>query len=197
MGDKANTQSSLWLVYSASTTGNTGDRDTPHTMTKARSARRHSKAAARASSHLTPHSRPPSRLPRCQLGTHSPGAHTANAQALLHGSQNISVQEQGEARQLFPLSSSLGPNSLLSALSPHCLSPGGGRNYLLNRQKPPSPLCRSSGLSLSFPSQTRCFFVYSHAHHAHTYTHTHGHGPPHTWVCNNTNSNTNAENDNL
>ena len=38
--------------------------------------------------------------------------------------------------------------SPLSALSPHCLSPGGGRNYLLNRQKPPSPLCRSSGLSL-------------------------------------------------
>ena len=25
-------------------------------------------------------------------------------------------------------------------------------------------------LSLSFPSQTRCFFFYSHAHHAYTYT---------------------------
>ena len=99
MGYKADTQSLLWLVYSASSTRNTGDRDTPHTMTKARSARRHSKAAARATSHLTPLSRPPSRLPQCQLDTHSPGTHTANAQALLHSSQNISVQEQGEAKQ--------------------------------------------------------------------------------------------------
>ena len=43
--------------------------------------------------------------------------------------------------------------SSLSALSPHCLSPGGGRNYLLNRQKPLLP-CVAPPASLS-PSRPR------------------------------------------
>ena len=123
MGDKANTQSPLWLVYSASTTGNTGDRDAPHTMTKkACSARRHSKAAARASSHLTPLSRPPSKLPQCQLGTHTVLAHTLPTHRHYYITVRIYLSRNEWMRfstltRLFPLSFSLGSNSFLSLLT--------------------------------------------------------------------------------
>ena len=130
------------------------------------------KATAPAASHLTPLSRPPSRLPQCQPGTHSPGTHTAKAQALLHGSQNYLFRNEGKRgsilTRLFPLSSSLGSNSLLSPLT--ACGRAGGSNYLLTRL---NSICLVPiRVSLSFPSQTRCFFVYSQAHHAHTYIHT-------------------------
>ena len=123
-------------------------------MTKARSGLReatHIKAAAPATSHLTPLSRPPSRLSQCHLGTHSPGTHTANKQALLHGSQNISVQERGEARQHShaALPSVLLTGSQLSPLSPHCGTAcgqtGGSNYYFLNRQHSIclAPICLS------------------------------------------------------
>ena len=82
------------------------------------------------SGHLTPLSQPSSRLPQCKLGTHCPGTHTANTQALLHGSQSISVQERGEARQK---SHAALPSALLSAHSP-CLRLAS--NQLLTRQNP-------------------------------------------------------------
>ena len=87
MGNIASTQSSLWLVYLANSTGNTGGTMTQriHYDKGALREATHIKAAARASSDLTPFSQPPSRLPQCQLGTHSPGTHTTNPQALLHG----------------------------------------------------------------------------------------------------------------
>ena len=54
MGDKTNTQSSLWLVYSASSTGNTGGTviQRLHYDKGALREATHIKAAARATSHL-------------------------------------------------------------------------------------------------------------------------------------------------
>ena len=130
-------------------------------MIKASSARRHSKAAARATSHLPPHSRPPSRLPQCQLGTHSPGTHTVNAKALLHGSQR-------EREWWYIKKKRLNDKQIIVRSGQDRT---GSDCWLISRTQDSEAAVSGPCPASSLPS-TRA--------HTHTYTHTHTH--THTYI---------------
>ena len=144
MGEKAATQRSIWLGYSASSTRDTGGPcdTTPHTMTKARSARRHTAgrhvgpphtsftASQQASTMSTRHTQ--------SWHTQSWHTHCQCTGTITWQSEYICPGTKGSEAAL-SCSSSLCPPHWAPTLFSEPVSAcgrAGGSNYLLTRQNP-------------------------------------------------------------